>query len=579
MNTLRRRGRAAARLFCCAILLLAGGCARPTFFASLSAQKAHKIPRPACPTEVVGFEDNFLFGEPAEGSLLYRKEGAGLARREPGQPHGRLLIDNQNGAIGVVHPAQYDRPTLKLRLTIESGEPSIAFAHNGLADRAGRANESPGLELVLRKKNSVVRDLKTGRAICVIPEAVERGREQSLAIHWDMDARRGRVDLPRGSYEFALPATVTAPGGFGLRAPEKPGTKWSVSQAQVVWQDARPVVFYDGLDTVFDLSGRKLGALPPARLPAEIKHYSTRAVDLRRGRALLVMSRTHTNPEEPETMNMWAVRELATGKLRLFGETINGCIPFQGGGGMDGFGLFQRWVVPSSTCWVDWNAYERGDMANFVKPHKTGTGRKEGEFVGFHDPTNALDGSLARYIRIDNSYRGVQMLTVHPNLERFAPFAGDPPQPGPTHPLVSHTGSSGVPMQMAARDRERAWYEQWAYLANGQHVQNRGFNLFSRQDDWATPMLPLEKTAAAFDDYANVVPSLTAPGELYGRVYRFFPMPQGAKTPELKGFYHLRMGAGKFGIIKEMPRLHGEGVAVVENAFQILIDPAWLKRD
>ncbi len=103
--------------------------------------------------------------------------------------------------------------------------------------------------------------------------------------------------------------------------------------------------------------------------------YHTSAVDLRRQRSLIVYGGPDLNAEQLATIKGWAVREWATGQLHLLGERVNGCLPFQGGGGMDGFWLLQAWVTPSSTCWLDWNVYDRGDLANFVTPHKTGKGK------------------------------------------------------------------------------------------------------------------------------------------------------------------------------------------------------------
>ncbi len=77
-------------------------------------------------------------------------------------------------------------------------------------------------------------------------------------------------------------------------------------------------------------------------------------------------------------------------------------------------------------------------------------------------------------------------------------------------------------------------------------MQNRGYNLFARRDDWETTMLPLAKDAAPYEDYANMAPSLLEPGALYATRYRFYPNQQPPQAPTPLGVYRLCMGAGEF---------------------------------
>jgi hypothetical protein len=546
-------------------LMLAAMCFVLAMSASAAPVRPKRGPTPVFRTEVVGFEDSFLYGTPSEGSLVYRTEGGGgLKRVSEGKARGFFFT---RGEVACIHPAQYDRPTLRLRLTVTRGEPGIAICHNGMRDNSGKRNPSPGLEIVLREHDTVVRDLATGEIIAVAAEAFPRGRQETLSVAWDFDARKVRIDLPQGSYQFAMPAGVSAKGGFGLRAPATPETRFRVSKVQVLWQDQREVVLYDGHETIYDLDGKLLGHLPAVTLPEGVTTYCTTAVDLRMERSLLLLGGSNLNVEDSSTFRGWAVRDLRTGKLDIVsrGSHLNGCLPVQGGGGMDGYWLLQSWHPPASTCWLDWNAYQRGDREHFVVPALSAVidGPK---FTAFHDPANALDGSLARYLRITESWRGVTHLTVHPNIAPFAPFA-DFATPPPTDPAVSHTGPAGMPTQIAVRDRDRAWYEQWAYVGgNVLHTQNRGYNLFSREDDWASRFYPTAKDAEAYTDFANMAPVLTEPGKLLAPLYRFAAREAGPKRTECLGIYRLRVGDNRFIVGRAVSRKPWPGV------FEILFD-------
>lgn len=535
-----------------------------------SVTPVSKTPRPAFRTEVVAFEDNFLFGTPSAGSLVYRIESAGdLIQRQAGVGGGLVIA---GGPVGYVHPAQYDRPTLRLKLKVVSGEPGIAVCHNGMMDNAGRANPSPGIEIVLRWRDTAVRDLKTGRIIATIPEAFPRDREASISVAWDFENRKLRVDLPSASYSMRLPDDVTRKGGFGLRAPSSPRTSYRVSQIQVLWTDQRDVVIYDGQDSVYDLHGKLLGTLPPVKLPDGLTAYATGAVDLRRERTLILMGGSDLFCADENTFKGWAVRDLKTGKLDIITRSsrINGCLPIQGGGGMDGYYMMQSWNYPASTCWIDWNAYDRGDREGFVRPAMQGK-KDGGDILGFHDPGNALDGSMCRYLRITGTTRGVNHLTVHPNLLPYAPFT-DVAMRAPRDPKVSHTGPGGIPTQLAVRDRERAWYEEWAFLGNSLHTQNLGYNVFARRDDWEGTPHPSEKNAPPFKDYANMVPSLLHPGWLLAPLYRFSSDAQGATKCEMLATYWLKWTSGRYVIEVKLAPLPDRGLPV----FQTLLDTTTL---
>ena len=529
-----------------------------------------EVPTPSFRTEVIAFEDTFLYPTPADGSLIYRTEGPGQQVRRTDGPRRGLML---SGETSCIHVAQYNRAAVRISVRIVRGEPAIAIAHNGMRDRLGHLNPSPGVEIVLKEKTTVLRDLSNGRDVATVPRAFPRGSEGVLTIAWDCDERWLRIDLPGHSFLAPLPARVTRKGGFALRSPASPATSYLATRVRVLWQDQRDLVLYDGYSACFDAQGRKLGSIPPPELPAGQTDYATAAIDLQRERTLICYGGHDLNSSFIDTIKGWAVRELKTGKLRLFGLRVNGCLPMQGGGGIDGIWALQSWNVPASISWLDWNAYERGDLAHFVVPAMTAQkGPAAGAYVGFHDPCNALDGSIVRYLRITENGRGVNHFTVHPDLAAYAPFT-DVAMPPPAHPLVSHTGPAGMPVQLVVRDRDRAWYEEWAFLGNALHTQCRGYNVFTRQDDWAGPFYPPEKGAAAYEDFVNMMPDLVTPGRLMAPLTRFDPRAEPSKTIVGKSTYWLRAGADHFVV---------EGMAFEPGwpiPSQILMDIASLRRD
>jgi len=512
---MRMRATMAAALLCTAFLLYSG----PT-----RAAGYREVATPRFRTRILAFEDTFQYPVPPQGGLIYRIEGDAARLRMGGSRSPGLGF--LAGQVSCIHPAQYTRATLRVWLRIDEGEPSVAISHNGMCDTAGHTNDSPGLQVALRQSDTLVRDLKTGSTLAALPVALPRHAETVVVIAWDHAARSMRVTLCGRSFVMAMPLSVRR-GGFALAAPAEPATRYVVRRAQVFWEDARPLVLYDGYDTVYDLHGRKLGKLPPAALPEGMTSYSMTSYDLRGAHALLVYGGPDLSSDHPETVRGFAVRDLATGRLHLLGERPNGCLPMQGGGGIDGLWLLQSWNPPASTCWVDWNAWDRDDMVGFIRPFQTAE-IGEGTWTAFHDPANALDGSMARYLRITESWRGVNHVTVHPDLLPFAPFA-DVAFPPPTHPLVSHTGPAGMPTQLAVRDRDRAWYEQWAFLGNGLHVQCRGYNLFTQEDDWHGPFYAPEKDAEPCEDFVNMMPDLRRSGRVFAPFMRFSPTapPEG----------------------------------------------------
>jgi hypothetical protein len=378
-----------------------------------------------------------------------------------------------------------------------------------------------------------------------------------------------RIDLPQGSYAAELPEGLVRPGGVALRTHED--THARVRRLRVIWEDHRPVVLYDGYHTIYGLAGRLLGQIPPPELPPGAARYATTAIDLARDRSLIAFGGPDFNPILHDTIEGFAVRHLPTGRLlATWGSPLNGCLPLQGGGGFDGLWLLQDWVPPGSLCWVDWDAFDRGDVDGFVQPSHSGR-RADATFVGFHDPTNALDGSLARYLRITESWQGVNHLMVHPGLRPFV-NCGDVALPQPAGELVSHTGPGGLPGQLAVRDRGRAYYELWAYRGHGLHVQCRGHNLFTQEDDWQGPIHPAQPGAEAYSDWANPVPSLTRPGLVGAPLYRFDPEAEAGGQIRRLSYDWLRPEIGGFVVERRLDGLPGE-----HSPMQILMDPAALR--
>ncbi len=82
---------------------------------------ATTIERPSSLCETIMFEDNLLDPDPPAGSLIYRTEGNPAFLQRQGAPHSQLTV--HGGAVGYIHPAQYDHALLRLKLLVTSGAP------------------------------------------------------------------------------------------------------------------------------------------------------------------------------------------------------------------------------------------------------------------------------------------------------------------------------------------------------------------------------------------------------------------------------------------------------------------------
>lgn len=497
---------------------------------------ATRVAKPLFKTEAILFEDNFIF-KPATGvtDLIYRVEGAPSIDRQTAANGGSLHF---SGTGGLVHAGQLSRATLRVRLTIANGEPEIAFAHNGLSDRNSNANPNPGFKIVLRPESTDIVDIKTGVTLVALNEAVPRKIETELSVAWDVSERSLRVDLPRASYAATL-MTALPYGGFALRS-SMVSTSYTVKKVQTLWQDNRRLLHYDEYDTIRNLDGTVAQVIPSAKLPAGMTAYATVLLDLRKMRSLILFGGNDLNFNDFSTIKGFAVRDLPSGDLLdVFPAPYNGCMLMQGGGGLDGYALVQSWNSPASLCWVDWNAYDRGDKVGFVKLAATyqAIGMAGSSYVGFHDPDSALDGSIIRYLRITEAFRGVTHIAVHPNIAAFASFTE---QTVPQDIEHSHTGAGGAPSGLSVRDKDRAIYEVWAYTTTRLHIQNRGYNLFSNSDDWAGPRFTSSLTDAPYQDYANLMPSLTMPGKYWAPLITWTPAAYGVEGQRV---HFLSLGA------------------------------------
>jgi hypothetical protein len=252
----------------------------------------------------------------------------------------------------------------------------------------------------------------------------------------------------------------------------------------------------------------------------------------------------------------------------------------QGGGGLDGIALHAS-PPTQSLYWIDWNAYDAGDLDGMCTVERAATGdfttNPALPFVAWADPASALDGSIARYVRLDESWRGVTHFFPHPALAPFVAF-DDVAVDEHSNVHVSHTGPAGFPTQLAVRDRDRAYFEEWSYVdfwlpggGSNLHTRNRGYNLFGGVLDWSGPDLPWQQDAAAFTDWANVAPSLTTAGEAIAPRFRFDPTAVGADRVTLLSADHLAVTElGGFSPISSLATTPGNAAAML---YPILLAP------
>lgn len=499
-------------------------------------------PIPTFTSEVVLFEDGIRFGSSVP-PLVYRVEGsASGVQRSPAAAGGAMRI---RGRSAVVHAAQLERAALRVRMNIHgAGQVLVAVGHNGMTERSGRANASPGAGVRIRSADVQVVDLASQRVLGTIGSAFPREAAATLGVAWDAGARTVRVEMNDRAYTFS---GISLPrGGFGIRGDDDV-TNVDLLNIKALWQDSRPIVLYSTYNEVFDLAGNFLRSIPPVRLPVGMSTYVPVSIDLVGEQVLLAYGDAGLDAMNTGTIRGYGVRKLASGALDDLGPTVNGCYPQQGGASFDGYALNSS-PPTQSMYWLDWNAYRRGDGAHFCAVARAASGdftKGPGPFEAWADPANALDGSIARYLHITETWQGETHLFVHPNLIAFAGF-GDIAFPSFSSSHVSHTGPAGWPTQLAVRDQDRAYLEEWAYPGGGHglHTRNRGINLFTSQLDWSGPDYPWQAGSAAFNDWANMAPSFTNPGEVFAPKFTFNPQVSGAAQITLISADRLRANPG-----------------------------------
>lgn len=494
--------------------------------------------RPSFLSKLPIFEDFVLFSSDPAPRLIYRLEGNpdGVIRRPLPEAAGGL-IEFVPLPSNLIHPALYEEATLNIQVLIKTGEPQILIAHNGFQTNTGETHSNTGIALVLGTKSTQLIDLSNKLLLGEISEVFPRDVFSEIQIAWSFYNRSIRIDMPKNSYVSKLPEHITKRGGFGIRNSTEGLGHFRVKRLQVFHEDTRSLALYDGFVGLFDFEGQRILTWPEVSLPSGSTRYATSAIDLRRNRSLVYFGSNDLNIEHPETIRGFGVRELSTGELKVLDSRIlKTCLPVFGGGGTDGRWMMFSWTVPSSICWLNWNAYEKGNLEDFFVPSYEAEGP-----LSYHDASNSLDGSLARYIRFNsNSKIGVTALTVHPELKAFvsSDLAQEVTIPEEAYfednyiryaergfraQFYSQTGPGGFGSILAVRDVDRLIFELWDYSGPLAHNQNLGFNLFNEKVDWIGTFHSTTSGASSFVDIINLVPSLKERGKSFGQVYTFAP--------------------------------------------------------
>jgi hypothetical protein len=495
---------------------------------------------PEVKTRAILLQDNFLYTSCQTPPLVYRLEGDANKIQRTSSDGGKLVFNG--GYVAYVHAASYRRATLELKMSVTSGEPLLAIAHNGTIDRQGQQLSNLGVEIRLKKSSTYIEDALSGHVLAIIPEAFPRdGGLHTLAISWNLELKQIQVDMPSKSYITDLPLGVM-PGGIGLRV--APGAaNFTIKQLNVLWRDSRPVLLYDGVDTLHARDGSFAGRFPPVRFPdGKSRSYFTLGWDLQRNRSLLAYYYPGKDfTADCSSVEGYVVRDLPTGQLDFLGRAPGGCMPQYGGTAFDGTGVFADHSTGDGAvchiCRLDWNAYDRGDRAHFLTRMRTAHRDSAGDFWGYADPNISLDGSIVsasfthewQYTDPNTGGRGTsvfldRMFMPPPEVAAAAGFSQVtvPVTYDGTHGWkVSQTGPAGFPCCSGVTDRSRFIYEKWVYIGPsttlGLHVQNCGFNLFvdpKNGNDWSGP----DHFAATsdFDEACNLTQDFLDPTSFLG---------------------------------------------------------------
>ncbi|MEZ4411088.1 MAG: hypothetical protein R3A52_32095 [Polyangiales bacterium] len=504
------------------------------------------------PTEVVLFEDRVLRAGPLP-DLVYRLEGPLAVTRDA----GRMAL---SGAGAIVHPAQYRASTLFVRFTPRAGGLAVRVAHMGMTTVAGAPSDTPGYEVRFEGDRVEVVALATRARLARRPYALARDTATEVAVRWSVDDGALRVEM-EGDRALEFAGLGLPFGGFAL-AGTSAGSASDVHAVRAVYQDTRPVLLYDGVDTMRDPTTGAVRATLPSIFTFPEQRYVTLSVDSISGYALLryegVDGQTHG----------YGVRALRTGTVELISDAsgrCNGLHLAQGGSSFDGTALHANHDHQRMT-WFSWYAYRNRLLHTlcFSDDHVGygGNGALDpgGDFLNFVDPSMALDGSMARYVRLDNAWRGVTHVMAPPSIRAYVTW-GDRALPGPSSAMTSHTGSGG-PVGFAVRDADRLVYEEWSYPrfwdpAGGSnlHCGNFGFDLFTGRVDWAGPQRGWQRGLPTTTDYANTFPSMLWPGTMYGHLYEFDDAVSGGGR--WRSMERVTFGEGRFVSVARTPTSSG----------------------
>ena len=343
----------------------------------------------------------------------------------------------------------------------------------------------------------------------------------AVNVGWSCEQNTITIGIQGRDYQISLPIGALTPGGFGYEAPT-PSDRFDVQFIRVVWQTKKRCCDYDTYDTLYDPNtGAVVGVLPPAQLPSGWTSYYTASVDILNGYALLLCGGGDLNADHLESQKGYCVRELATGQCLKLPNSVLQLHPIQGGGSIEGLCLLQSWIIPASQTWIDWHAFHKADLAGFAKAGYKAV-RSSNGFEGYHDPSLSLDGSLVRYLYITENQRGVTRFEPAPDLGRDAPFTRyEIPQLD--NPNLSQTGPDRLNRQLAIRDRDVAWYEVWAYGSHHLHVQTRGYNLWTHQNDYLSQQASDKLDAPGHTAQLNLGVDIADVGRTIGSMATFNP--------------------------------------------------------
>lgn len=478
---------------------------------------------PHAATEVVLFEDNVVDGDEVP-SLVYRIEDGLHVSRSPGRP-GTMRLEG--GPAALVHPAAYVGATVFVHATIRAGALGVRIGHNGMTTIAGAPNQTPGYEVRFGRRSVDVMALASDTPPIVVARfdtTIELGVETELAVSFQRARRSLAIDLPGGRH-YEVADLVIPLGGFGLATTDETDVV-DVSRVRAVWGDTRPSVLYDGYDTLYNLSGQEIERIPSVGLFPN-QTYVTLSVDSVTEKSLIRYQDSRTGAPHG-----YAVRDLRTGAMDLLSGAdglCNGLHMAQGGSSFDGLSLHANYDQQKLT-WFRWARYHAGlrDRLCEVDDH-VGFGSftaPTSSFLAYADPSVALDGSMARVVRLDSSWQGVTHLIAPPELRPYVTWH-DRALPGPSNAMASQTGPGGL-VGFAVRDADRLVYEEWSYVrywepsgGSNLHLGNFGFNLFTGKTDFLGPQRGWQRGLPTTNDFANMLPSFTRPGKMLGFLYEF----------------------------------------------------------